>query len=239
MTIKKPRFASNLLKVDPKSRDAYRKFSLAHLTAYSVYWLSLWEMHSTYENISVLNARLFPQDFGLSGFPGMPDAMRTNRCLLQLRPKYRGFATSDPRKGVFLTDRGRKEVSKVIQALGSPTFEGSQVETGMQEIDPRRPSKSTEKTRNPLSEIEKAKSKLLYRFCKEGRLADADVVHFLGLVELYDHTPPPEIRKQLRLLRADAETTKDQEFLEFLDSVTIRFREYINRSDSSSGKGGD
>ncbi|MBU0677081.1 MAG: hypothetical protein KJ626_03115 [Verrucomicrobia bacterium] len=236
MTTNRPKDASELLKVDSKPRDVYRRFSLAHLTAYSVYWLSCWEMHSTYENISVLNARLFPQDFGLTGFPGMPNAMRTNRCLLQLRPKYRGLATSDPRKGVFLTEKGRSEVVKVIQVLGTPTFEGKPVDVGSLDIDPRRPSKSREHTRNPISEIEKAKSKLLYQLYKDGHMADADVVHFLGLVELYDHTPPSEIRKQVRQLRSDGETTKDREFLEFLDVVSTRFAGYINRSDSASSK---
>ena len=236
MTTTKPKNASDLLKVDPKSKDLYRQFSLAHLTAYSVYWLSCWEMHSTYENISVLNARLFPQDFGLTGFPGMPDAMRTNRCLLQLRPKYRGLATSDPRKGVYLTEKGRSEVTRMIQVLGAPTFEGIPAEMGPMEVDPRRPSKNRERARNPVSEIEKAKAKLLYRLYKDGHLEEADVVHFLGLVELYDHTPPKEIRKQFRQARSDGETTQDAEFLEFLAAVAMRFANYINRPDQSSNK---
>lgn len=232
----RPKDTIDLLQVDPKPRDKYRRFSLAHLTAYTVYWLSSWEMHTTYENISVLNARLFPQDFGLKGFPGMPDAMRTNRCLLQLRPKYRGFATSDPRKGVYLTDKGRNEVEKLIQVLGNPTFEGKQIETDVLEIDPRRPSKDRENTRNPASEIEKAKSKLLFRLYRDGHLADADVVHFLGLVELYDHTRPSEIRKQFRQLRADAETARDNDFVEFLNAVSTCFASYISRPDTSGGK---
>lgn len=234
MTTTKPKKASDLLKVDPKARNIYRQFSLAHLTAYSVHWLSSWEIHSTYENISVLSARLFPQDFGLKGFPGMPDAMRTNRSLLQLRPKYRGFATSDPRRGVYLTDKGRSEVNKLIQVLGNPTFEGKPIEVDSFEVDPRRPNKNRENTRNPVSEIEKAKSKLLYRLYKEGHLVDADVVHFLGLVELYDHTPPKEIRKQLRQLRVDAETAQDTSFIKFLDDISARFANYISRTNSSN-----
>lgn len=236
MTANKPDNVTDLLKVDFKQRDIYRQFTLDHLTAYSVYWLTCWEMHSTYENISVLNARLFPQDFGLTGFSGMPDAMRTNRCLLHLRPKYRGFATSDPRKGVFLTEKGLREVEKVVRVLGSPTFDGKPAEAEILEIDPRRLNKSMEKTRNPLSEIESAKSKLLYRLYKQGHMADADIVHFLGLVGLYDHTPPLEIRKQIKQLRTDGEITKDRDFLEFLDAVSAHFARYINRSDSSNSK---
>src|SRR6266550_1222574 len=104
-----PTSERDLLKVDPKVQNVQRnsQYSLAHLTTYSVHWLTFWEIPTTYENISVLNARLFPSEFALAGFPEFPDTTRTLRTLLQMRPKYRGFATSDPRKGVFLTEKGR------------------------------------------------------------------------------------------------------------------------------------
>jgi len=101
-----PASARDLLSTDPKEKNEYRKFSLAHLTTYSVYWLTLWGIPTTYENISVLNGRLFPDDFSMQGFRELPDGLRTNRSLLQMRPQYRGFATSDPRQGVHLTEKG-------------------------------------------------------------------------------------------------------------------------------------
>ena len=102
--------ARDLLGIDPKDRQVYEPFgfSLAHLTAYSISWLTTWEIPTTYENIIVVNGRLFPAQFALVGFPEFPNALRTNNSLLQMRPKYRGFATSDPRKGVFLTEKGRE-----------------------------------------------------------------------------------------------------------------------------------
>lgn len=100
----KPKDHRDLLGVDSKPNASYEHLSLAHLSAYSVHWLTQWEIPTTYENISVLNARLFPVRFSLAGFPEMPDAMATNRTILQMRPKYRGLATSDARKGVFLTE---------------------------------------------------------------------------------------------------------------------------------------
>ena len=111
-----PVTARDLVRVDPKDQALCQKFqfSMAHLTAYSVHWLTAWEIPTTYENISVLNARLFPAEFSLTGFPEFPDAMRTNRTLLQMRPKYRGFATSDPRRGVFLTDKGRQGAARAF-----------------------------------------------------------------------------------------------------------------------------
>ena len=58
-----PATERDLLKADPKEMKNYRGFSLVHLTAYTVYWLTKWEISTTYENISVLNGRLFPADF--------------------------------------------------------------------------------------------------------------------------------------------------------------------------------
>lgn len=227
--VKHPKDARDMLKVDPKNREVSRRFSLPHLTAYSVYWLNLWEIPTTYENISVLNARLFPDAFAFKGFPEIPDAMRTNRTLMQMRPKYRNFATSDPRRGVYLTEKGRHEADRVIEVLGQPTFEGKPINVTLVGIDPRRPSKTRERTRNPAQIIEKARSRLLFRRYKEGRFSEMDVVHLLGLVELYDHTPPAEIRKEFKQLRIDAVAANDKEFVEFLDVVAERFSSYLNR----------
>jgi len=227
-----PVVAGDLTIVDPKDHALYRgfQFSMAHLTAYSVHWLTVWEIPTTYENLSVLNARLFPADFSLAGFAHLPDAMRTNRTLLQMRPKYRGFATSDPRRGVFLTEKGRAAAAKVLEALGPPSLEGKPVtlEPG---AEARPDSKGKDRTRNPARIIADCKSKLLYRRFKEGRFEETDVVHLLGLVSLYDHTPPSEIRREFRQLRADAQACDDVEFTGFLDRVEDRFSHYLHRTD--------
>lgn len=226
-----PVAARDLVRVDPKDQALCRglQFSMAHLTAYSVHWLTAWEIPTTYENISVLNARLFPTDFSLSGFPEFPDAMRTNRTLLQMRPKYRGFATSDPRRGVFLTDKGRQVAAQVLEGIGPPTFEGKTVTVDLVP-ESRLRSKGKERTRNPAQIISDCKSKLLFRRFKEGRFEETEIVHLLGLISMYDHTPPKEILKEFRQLRADAQATGDAEFLEFLSRVEDRFSQYLNRS---------
>ena len=50
----------DLLRVDPKKRDLYEpfEFSLPHLTAYSINWLAIWEIPTTYENITGDEQRL-------------------------------------------------------------------------------------------------------------------------------------------------------------------------------------
>jgi hypothetical protein len=230
---RQPVDARDLLRVDPKDQAICQQFqfSMAHLTAYSVHWLTVWEIPSTYENVTVLNARLFPFKFTLAGFPEFPDAMCTNREILHLRPKYRGFATSDPRKGVFLSEKGREAAATVIEALGYPTFEGKPIKlTAVTEIHLL--AKGRDRTRNPTQIVADCKGKLLYRRFTEGKFEETDIVHFLGLLSLYDHTPPSEVRKAFRQLRADALTTEDKEFLVFLDRVEERFSAYLNRADN-------
>ncbi len=42
-----PETARDLLKADAKEKKNYRGFSLVHLTAYSVYWLTQWGIPTT------------------------------------------------------------------------------------------------------------------------------------------------------------------------------------------------
>lgn len=233
-----PESPRDLLRVDAKDDRLYReaRFSMAHLTTYSIHWLTVWEIPSTYENISVLNARLFPSKFALAGFPEFPDAMCTNREILHLRPKGRGFATSDPRKGVFLTEKGRAAAAMVLKAIGTPSFDGKVLPPEPARIDLRPTPKSRAKTYNPALELEALRSRLLFRRFREGHLDETEVVHLLGLLGVYDHTPPAEVRREFKRLRDVASGLQDQEFMEFLDAVENKFRAYLERQETSRGK---
>ena len=76
----------------------------------------------------------------MQGFPELPDAFRTNRNLLQMRPKYRGFATSDPREGVHLTEKAKIEAKTVLTTIGPRSFEGKVAPASKIEIGARRPN---------------------------------------------------------------------------------------------------
>ncbi len=230
-----PKGPRDLLQVDSKDARLWgdAKFSMAHLTAYSVHWLTVWDIPSTYENVSVLNARLFPSKFTLAGFAEFPDAMCTNREILHLRPNNRGWGTSDPRKGVFLNDKGREAAAKVLEAVGAPSFDGKVVPSDAPLSEPQR---SAKRTYSPSHDIEERGSRLLFRWFTEGRLEEADVVHLLGLLGLYDHTRPVELRREFKRLRDAASGLGDKEFLSFLDAVQEKFRPYLERPDTLHGR---
>ena len=225
-----PTTARDLMEIDAMPPEAYQPhaFSLPYFTAYSIQWLTEWEIPTTYENISVMNARMFPAEFALVGFPEFPDAMRTNRTLLQMRPKYRGLATSDPRRGVFLTQKGREAAKKVYEVIGAPRRAGAFVKHQAPALQPK--DLARKHTRDPREIIDSAKRKLLYRRYEEGAMAETDVVHLLGLLSLYDHTPPKEVKKAFRQLRNDAVSIHDEAFLSFLNAAEERFHSYLNRT---------
>jgi len=179
---------------------------------------------------------LFPSKFALAGFPEFPDAMCTNREILHLRPKGRGFATSDPRKGVFLTEKGREAAASVLEVIGTPSFDGKALPPETAGIDTRPSAKSRARTYNPARDLEARRLRLLFRRFKEGHLDETDVVHLLGLLGLYDHTPPAEVRREFKRLRDVASGLQDQEFMDFLDAVQKKFRAYLERQEASRGK---
>jgi hypothetical protein len=119
----------------------------------------------------------------------------------------------------------------VLAAVGPPSFEGKVAPAKTKEVDPRRPNKDKEKSRNPAQIMQEIRSKILFRRFQEGKMAEAETVHLLGLVGLYDHTLPSELRKAFELFRKDAKEVNDAEILSFLESVSERFRSYLDRAD--------
>lgn len=110
----------DLLKLRPFPTSRYERYALTSLTAYCVYWLQKWRVTTSLENVAVASHRMFPVKFAMVGWPQLPDITRTNRSVLQMRPKWRNLATSSAGKGVFLNQRGLKEAEALIARIGPP-----------------------------------------------------------------------------------------------------------------------
>jgi len=111
----------DLAEIAPKDSQLYQETSLAALTTYSLFWLHHWQLRRTIEAVSVLNWRLFPDKFGMVGWPEYPDAFRTNRSLLQGQPKYRNWLTGSASKGFSLNERGLEVAQELVAVLGPPS----------------------------------------------------------------------------------------------------------------------
>src|SRR3972149_6090882 len=83
-----------LLKLRPFPTSRYERYALTSLTACCVCWLQRWRITTSLENVAVASHRMFPVKFAMVGWPQLPDITRTNRSVLQMRPKYRNLATS-------------------------------------------------------------------------------------------------------------------------------------------------
>lgn len=220
--------STDLLKVSPFATEKYEELSLATLTAYSVYWLSQWGVPTTLENLAVLNYRLFPTKFAMVGWPEFPDVNRTNRSVLQMRPKYRNFATSITDKGVFLNERGIAEAQSLVRKLGNPLLvDGSTPAVEMHIARARGSGRPT--TVHPEDLVGKIRNSRLFRMYNDKAWEAAEPIDLINFLEVYDHTPSEEKRRRVREFQMAAKELKDNEVQEFLDVLLLKFKSYLHR----------
>jgi hypothetical protein len=220
--------STNLLKVSPFAVKQYDGISLATLTAYAVYWLSQWGVPTTLENLAVLNYKLFPTKFAMVGWPEFPDVNRTNRSVLQMRPKYRNFATSITDKGVFLNERGIAEAQSLVRKLGAPVLmDGSTPPVEVHLSRARGSGRPT--TVHPEDLVAKIRNSHLFGMYKGKRWEEAEAIDLINFLEVYDHTPSEEKRRRVREFQLAANELKDDEVQEFLEAMMLRFKSYLHR----------
>jgi hypothetical protein len=218
----------NIMKLVPFAVAKYEDLSLATLTAYSVYWLTQWGLPTTLENVAVLNFKLFPTKFAMTGWAQFPDVNRTNRSVLQMRPKYRNFATSITNQGIFLNGRGIEEAQALINRLGAPALaDGSSPDVEVPIARVRGSGRPTTVHNEDL--VAKVRKSRLFQSYREGRWNEVEAIDLINFLEVYDHTPGEEKRRRLKTFQSAAKDLKDDDVVQFLENVTSRFRVYLNR----------
>ncbi len=217
-----------LLKLSPFPAETYEELALVTLTSYSAYWLTQWGLRTTLENVAVLNFKLFPTKFAMVGWPEFPDVNRTNRSVLQMRPKYRNFATSITNKGIFLNDRGIAEAQSLASRLGNPRLHDGSVPEVEAPIARVRGSgrPTTVHAEDLVAQVKKSR---LFQTYKAGQWADAEPIDLINFLEVYDHTPSEEKRRRLRSFQMAANELKDAEVTRFLEAISGTFRSYLHR----------
>lgn len=219
----------DLLKLDSFETALYERYSLTTLVAYCIFWLHEWNITTSLENITVASYKMFPGKFSMVGWAEFPDANRINRSILQMRPKYRNIASSASDKGVFLNQSGIAEAKALIDKIGPPFFEG---ETRSPFQKPAiKAVRGTGKARSihPEDLIKKLKNSQLYNLFAQSCFDEAEAIHLIGLLGVYDHTPSQEKKRKLREFIEAAKDLKEKNIEDFLNIVTERFQKYLNK----------
>lgn len=194
----------------------YGKIDLNRLTVYTVSCLEKLGIAPTIENIAVANYRMFPTRFAMVGFPEFPDLSRVNRALLQLRPKYRNWATGNTRSGWALTSPGAMEARSVARKLG---VAGERNIAVQDEAESHGASKRTID-----SQAIRARIRSTAAFVKaRNDWSSVTGLDILDLLEVYAHTPPKVMRQKLEENKTFARDSKDAELEQFLVDIGKRF----------------
>lgn len=209
----------DLVRVAPKDPKVYEDISLAHLTAYSLFWLHQWQLRRTIEAVAILNWRLFPSKFGMVSFPEYPDAFRTNRSLLQGQPKYRNFLTGAASKGFSLNERGMEMARDLIAKLGPPSTADGEILGRVPANESSVRTGGRARSLEPGREMQRVRESKLFEKWKLGLLADRDLIHVHSLLGIFDHTPAQVRQKAMKDLVWWAQEIKDEEMLRFLTEV--------------------
>jgi hypothetical protein len=191
--------------------------------------LQEWGFTPTLENLAVASHRMFPIKFAMVGWPQFPDINRTNRSVLQMRPKYRNLATSVASEGIYLNQNGIDEAKALIEKLGPPVFEGEKRESI--DISLLKAERGSGKARSVHAEdlISRVQKSQLFNLYMESRLDEAETIHLTTLLDVYDHTPSREKRHKLKQLTDAAKELQDEIMINFLKWVSDRFHKYLNR----------
>ncbi len=209
--------------------SSYENIPLTSLVAYSVFWLSKWEIPTSLENLAVFCFKLFPSKFSMVGWSEFPDFNRINRSVLQMRPKYRNLATSVTNKGVFLSGTGIVEADSLTKRFGPPSRQSqNSKQTKNIHIKSERGS-GKPRSIHPEDAVEGIKKSLLYSLFKENKFEESEAIDLIGMLGVYDHTPSSDKRRKLKLLIQQAKEIDNKEILYFLLESQQRFDKYLNK----------
>jgi hypothetical protein len=197
---------------------SYSALDLNRLTVFTIALLREKNFATSIENIAVANFRMFPKRFAMIGFPNFPDVSRVNRALLQLRPKYRNWATGNARLGWTLTGPGEAEATAVRSRLS-----GAQDGSPNTPLPPERKSEDiARRTVDSTRDVQRIRASSLFAKSQAGWVGVSSLEVF-DVLDAYTHTPATVLKKRLRELRQAAVDADDRDVIDFLDDTADRF----------------
>lgn len=154
--------------------DLYIDERLDRLVTVGIYKLSQASMRATFEDVSVVLHRMFPEKFALTSWPEHPDLIRIDNTL-RLDCKHSNFVTGNRVTGFRLTATGKNVAEDTLTTLnaGKPLSKGQKKRSSMQ---PLRKNMATRLMREVL--LSQAYKKFYDKQAKKIRRFDvADLLH--------------------------------------------------------------
>ena len=195
----------------PTSVAAYEDMSYDDLVTYTVYRLTAGNgSQTTFEDIVAEAFRLFPQRFGLRGYPEWPDSAVVNKSWLRSRTDKK-YIVGSVKDGFRLTLRGLQVAQRVEQRLGKTPTKGAQ----------RIKSELRTRSGRLLRSIEESQPFLEFKeFGQLERMTEDD---FADILLAMPDTPARILASNLEQFR-DAATLYDRrDVQDFLDALQRRF----------------
>ena len=196
--------------------ESYSGLDNNRLAAYAVFSLEENGITASQENLIITLFLMFPSKFSLVGFPEHPDAERVNRSLLQLGPKYRGWATGDRHIGYTLTDKGRLVVAQTKKLMIEP------------EPTKRRRGSPKERTRDPNSEVKEIELTKLWQQFNSGTLGEPDEFAIWELLRAFPSSSKKSLRNRIRNMQVAAKLVGREDVLKFIGMVEEKYKHIFN-----------
>ena len=210
---------SKILGLARFEESLYRDIDLNRLAVFGIALLRDMGIAFTMERLSVVLFRMFPAKYAMTEFESYPDQLRTQRAVLQLRPKYRNWAEGSVRQGnVTLTQDGLHALEQVRELLERDVSQIGEEQGKRVVVRPRDVSEKW------MVMVET--STLFSKFREDIR--DEDLVwDFYDLLRVSEGTERATVRKNLSRLEDYAEAVGREDVIEFLRWVRREFRAYL------------
>lgn len=193
--------------------NQYENIDLNRLATYTIWLLKENNIVITFENIVVALFIMFPEKFSLVGYKEYPDSTRVNRALLQLRPKYRNWATGNVKKGFTLTETGRVIVGQTSQLLNNLQFQS------------KKPVLGQSRTRDIASEMEQIINSPVYQKYLSGKEEEISKIEIFEFLRAMPYTPLKVLRAYMKKLLNEVRKSghpKSDEIIDFLNWIQRR-----------------
>ncbi|MFA5292577.1 MAG: hypothetical protein WC496_06025 [Phycisphaerae bacterium] len=195
----------------------YNSIDLDRLVIYTVTKLGEYKIELSLENIIVGAFKLFPKKFSLAGYPEFPDATRIEkslwRCKTKKSRKKQWIGGKTPH-GYLITDESRTI--------------SSQTEAELSDSMPKKPKKTSTKTRRTesiLKETTNSSAYIKYINGKSDSITEADLCYLLqGTLDSTRET----LRENLVSLKKFAEELERKDIFKVLCWLEEHFKDFLS-----------